>query len=357
MALSERDNYLRTARFQDPEWIPARVSISGASWLELREDMEEVCARHPLIFPGFRRGAVDYERLRETYSYHAGETFTDAWQCVWRSTIDGLEGIVEGHPLADWGSLAGFQAPDPLVTDDRNPVDWHARRRQVESSRARGGLTQAGIRHGFLFMRMYYLRGFENLMLDFATEPPELRRLIDLIVAHCEVVVDQWCGMGLDLYNFAEDLGTQDRSVISPAAFRKWLTPAYRALMQPFRERGTLVGLHSDGYVMELMDEFIAAGVDIINPQDLCNGIDALASEVKGRMCIRLDIDRQTIVPFGTRAEIRELIAEETRKLGSPRGGLEFLAGIYPPTPPENVDALCDALEEYRTFWWDGRGG
>jgi hypothetical protein len=73
-------------------------------------------------------------------------------------------------------------------------------------------------------------------------------------------------------------------------------------------------------------------------------------------VCIRLDIDRQRIVPFGARQEIMELIEQEVRLLGSPRGGLEFIAGIYPPTPPENVDALCAALEAYYTFWWDGRG-
>jgi hypothetical protein len=107
---------------------------------------------------------------------------------------------------------------------------------------------------------------------------------------------------------------------------------------------------------MELMDAFVECGIDIINPQDLCNGIDNLAREVKGRMCIRLDIDRQTIVPYGTRQEIRALIEEEVRKLGSPQGGLEMIAGIYPPTPPQSVHALCDAMEEFRTFWWDGRG-
>jgi uroporphyrinogen-III decarboxylase len=125
--------------------------------------------------------------------------------------------------------------------------------------------------------------------------------------------------------------------------------------MQPCRGAGALVALHSDGHVMELMDEFIRCGVDIINPQDLVNGIDNLAREVKGRMCIRLDIDRQSIVPFGTRAEIRELIEEEVKRLGSPGGGLGLTVGFYPPTPPENIDAVLSAIEEFRTYWWDGR--
>ena len=68
-----------------------------------------------------------------------------------------------------------------------------------------------------------------------------------------------------------------------------------------------------------------------------------------------MDIDRQKVVPFGTPAQIRELIEEGVRKLGSPKGGLELICGIYPPTPPENVDAVCNAMAEFRTYWFDGR--
>jgi len=185
--------------------------------------------------------------------------------------------------------------------------------------------------------------------------PPQRRdlpRLVAMVRDYNQVIVDKWLEMGVDRVAFGEDLGTQTASMISPRDFAKWITPAYTKLMKPCREKGTLVALHSDGYIMELMDEFIKCGIDIINPQDLCNGIDALAAEVKGRMCIRLDIDRQTIVPFGTPQEIHDLIEEEVRKLGSPQGGLELLCGIYPPTPAENVDALCEAMEEFRTYYW-----
>jgi hypothetical protein len=113
---------------------------------------------------------------------------------------------------------------------------------------------------------------------------------------------------------------------------------------------------HSDGYIMDLLDDLIMAGVSIINPQDLCNGIGNLKEALKGRICIRLDVDRQTVIPFGTRQEIRALVEEEVRVLGSKKGGLELIAGIYPPTSPENVDALASAFEEFETYWFDGRG-
>ncbi|MCC6445361.1 MAG: hypothetical protein IT210_18115 [Armatimonadetes bacterium] len=103
---------------------------------------------------------------------------------------------------------------------------------------------------------------------------------------------------------------------------------------------------------MDLMDEFYEAGVTILNPQDLASGIDNLAREAKGRFCIRPDIDRQSAVPFGTRKDILSLIEEEVRKLGSPQGGLEMIAGTYPPTLAENIDALCEAIEKYMRYWW-----
>jgi len=355
MPLTDRENYLRNASMTGPKWIPCSVGISGASWDQLRTDLEQVLARHPILFPGFEKGQRNYDDWDPGPAHRAGERFTDAWGCVWRSAVNGLEGQVEEHPLADWSKLESYRAPDPMAQGDRGPADWEKTRRDVEKARRQGRLTSGGVAHGFLFMRLWYLRGFENLMIDVAADAPQLPRLIELVMEHNRGLVDAWLDMGVDKMEFGEDLGTQTASIISPKAFAKYVAPAYESVMQPCRGAGCHVALHSDGYIMELMDQFIECGVTIINPQDLCNGIDNLAREVKGRICIRLDIDRQRIVPFGTRREIRALIEEEVRKLGSPAGGLEMTAGIYPPTPAENVDALCDALEEFRTYWWDGR--
>jgi hypothetical protein len=318
--------------------------------------MEAVCARHPTIFPDFEKDKRNYDQYQFAPAHRAHERFTDAWGCVWYDTINGLEGQVVEHPLEDWEKLKTYLPPDPLVQADRGPADWHAARKQVERDRQEGRVTAGYLPHGFFFMRLYYLRGFENLMTDLITEPPELHQLIAMLVEHNLKMVQQWLSMNVDVVVFGDDLGTQSASMVSPMMFHKWVTPAYKALMQPCRQAGCHVYLHSDGHVTELVDEFIECGITIVNPQDLCNGIDDLAKYLKGRVCISLDVDRQKIVPFGTRQDIRALIEEEVRKLGSPQGGLEFVAGIYPPTSPDNVDALCDAMEEFRTFWWDGRG-
>ena len=356
MPLSNRENYLRNASFEYPEYMPINISISDASLDQWQDEMEAVQARHPKIWPGFKAGTRDWDNRVYDRAYVAGERFKDAWGCVWETSINGIEGVVVEAPLEDWANWDAWQAPNPLETGDRGPVDWDKRRRDVAAAKERGDLISGGVPHGFFFMRLTYLRGFENMMIDMATEDPMLWKLIDVLYDHNRLIIDQHLDMGMDMISMGEDLGTQTASIISPAMFRKYCRPSYEKLIQPCREQGCHIMLHSDGYIMDLLDDLLMAGVTIINPQDLCNGIENLRRELKGRICIRLDVDRQTVVPYGTRQEIRELIEEEVRTLGSEKGGLEMICGVYPPTPPENVDAVACAMEEFQTFWFDGRG-
>lgn len=356
MPLTYRENYLRNASFQYPEYTPMHIHISNASWDQWRDDLEDVVARHPRIWPGFEKGKRDWDAFDFGPAHTAGVPFKDAWGCVWVTDTDGIEGVVTKHPLESWEAFDAWQAPDPMTTADRGPMDWAEERRKIETAKANGELTWGGLPHGFFFMRLTYLRAFDNAMIDMAMEEPRLWNLIDVVYRHNRAMIDQYLAMDVDCIEMGEDLGTQTSSIIGPDMFRKYCTPTYEKLIKPCREKDRHVMLHSDGYIMDLLDELIFAGVSIINPQDLCNGIDNLRRELKGRLCIRLDVDRQRIIPFGTRGEIRELIEEEVRLLGSRKGGLEFIAGIYPPTSPENVDALACAFEEFQTYWFDGRG-
>lgn len=169
MSLSERANYRRNATFQGPQWIPTGFHISDASWDQLRQDLEGVLALHPTLFPDFVPGRRDYGHFEFGPGQTAGSDYTDAWGCVWRAGINGLEGVVVGSPLADLGALPTYQVPDPALQWDREPANWQKARRDVEEARAHGRVARGAVPHGFLFLRLSYLRGFENLMLDMAS--------------------------------------------------------------------------------------------------------------------------------------------------------------------------------------------
>lgn len=353
MPLSDRENYLRTASLTGGEWIPANVVISEASWLQWREEMEQVVLRHPTLFPNYRKGQRPFDRERLHPQRRRGEQWTDNWGCTWQAEVDGITGIVKGHPLADWSALEHFRPPDPATQQALGPIDWEKTRQHLAAAREQNRLTSGSVEHGFLFLRLTYLRGYENLMMDMATDEPRLRTLVDLVTEFNWGIVRRYLECKVDVLYFGDDLGAQKSSAMGPKHFRKWIAPAYKRLMAPCRDAGTHVYLHTDGYIMDIVEDIVECGVTILNPQDLVNGVDNLAATVKGRICISLDIDRQKIVPYGTRQEIDALVEEGVRKLGSPQGGLMLVCGIYPPTPPENVDAVCCAIEKWRTYWWE----
>lgn len=355
MSLTNRENFLRNASLEGHEWIPQHVNLSQAYWHEAREDLEDICLRHPVLFPDFEKGKTDFDSGIRSEDQRRE---VDAWGCEWEYRLDGLLGLVTGHPLADWANLETWKPPEPPVFDAQ-------KRRELAEKRARDEIISCDSEHGFLFMRLYYLRGFDNFMMDVASQDPRLDRLVEIVAGYWERVFRPHIEAGIDLLSTADDLGTQTASMLGPDHFRRWLLPTYKRLFLPARtpatagsvaggparRAGAHVFMHHDGYIMDIMDEIIESGVSIVNPQDLVNGIDNIAREVKGRVCIRIDIDRQQVLPFGSPGDVRELVKEEVMKLGSPAGGLEMVVGIYPPTSLENAEALFSALEEYRTYW------
>jgi uroporphyrinogen decarboxylase len=139
--------------------------------------------------------------------------------------------------------------------------------------------------------------------------------------------------------------------MLSPDHFRKYIKPSYQRLMQPARDKGLLIHMHSDGDIRDLVDDIIEGGVESLNLQDLVNGIDWIAERFAGKICIDLDIDRQEITPYGTPQQVDDLIREEVEKLSTPQGGLTMIYGLYPGVPLVNVKALMSAMERYAGYW------
>lgn len=349
--MTERENYLKTVKFQNPQWIPAAVYVNLASLIQYKDELEEVMERYPNLFRGFKRGSIDYSKYGDGSCDIVED---DSWGYKWHYTMYGIEGCVTHHPLADWESFKSYKAPDPYKVYDRGGArDWEKELAELARLKREGKLTSGGLVHGFLFLRLQYLRGFENLMCDMADDEPLLYELIDQIDEHNLKIVKRYCEAGVDIVEVPEDLGAEQSMIISKDMFRRFIKPSYQKIVSEIKKNNVLASIHSDGYIVDIIEDLLEVGMDIINPQDLCNGIDNIRRTMKGKACIRLDIDRVKITPYGTRNEIFELIEEEVKVLGSPQGGLEFVYGVYPPVTPDRLNYLCEALEKYRRYWWE----
>jgi len=315
------DDRMKAMDFDYPEYIPVGVSLLPATWIKYREALEEIVARHPIIFGQYNKGQRDFDAVGGTYVM--GE-HTDRWGCIWKNMAHGMEAMVKYHPVPSRESVHKLKAPE--IIDGSFP-------------------------HGFMYLRLSDLRGFEELMLDFAEEPPELQMLIDILLDYnmknLEVLLKRHTGR---LIHFGDDLGMQDRLAMGPIKWRKYLKPCYAKIYGRCHEEGHSIYMHTDGHIVEIIPDLIECGVNIINPQVRANGLDNLAEVCKGKVCVNLDLDRQ-MFPFATPEEIDEHIKEAVQKLGSPEGGLWLSAECAPDVPLENIEAICVALEKYRGYY------
>lgn len=350
--ISERENILRAIRFQTPDYIPVTYKINPSYYFA--NDVDAVLdfqARHPLLFPGFGRPDTHefMENLKKSLHpvMRKGIPFTDDFGCTWETKMEGMTGLVTHHPLEDLEEFDSYRFPDPEVCMGIGPIDWEKVRSGTEQARARGELTIGKLRHGHTFLQMCDICGYENFLFAMMDEEPVLEELLAGLEEFNCAQIQKYLDMDVDMIKIPEDLGMQVGPMIPQEQFCRYIKPSYQRMMQMVRDAGKIVHMHSDGDIRTLAADIIDGGCQVLNLQDLVNGIDWIAEHLKGKVCVELDVDRQKITFGGTPQQIDDLIREEVEKLSSPEGGLMMIYGLYPGTSLENAEAVANALEKY----------
>ncbi len=337
-------NYLKAITFDHPAWTPCRVGLMPATWIKYREDLEALVLAHPRIFPGYEKGSQDFDQIHSPL-YELGR-HTDCWGTVWNNVERGLDSHPLGFPLEDWAALDNYLPPDPLQDDTFGPRDWASAKRSLDRAERRGDLAVGGgLLHGFMYMRLFYLRRFENLMIDMATDDVRLQKVIRMVEEYNTVVIRRYLALGAEVMSFGDDLGLQRSLPMSPTMWRKFIKPSYERMFRDCREAGALIYLHTDGHILDIIPDLIEVGVRVLNPQFRANGLKGLKEIARGRVALDQDLDRQ-LFPFATPAQIEDHIGEVFEELVLAEGGLMLYAECEPDVPLENVDAICTALEK-----------
>lgn len=349
--MEETENLLRTVRFETPDYIPMYFHINSSCWHHYPQDaLQELMESHQFLFPGFKKSP---EKIQPEFGpwEHAGEPYIDGWGCTLQTTDDGIVGTAIDNPLKNWDDFEDYIPPDPDKNFRFGPANWDKIAKKSRKPRAIGHLHNDGLQHGHTFQTLTDIRGYENLLFDMADEEPKLYKLIEMVENFNLAIVQHYLQLGAEWMSYPEDLGMQTGPMISPEHFRKYIKPSYRRIVAPAQKAGCVIHMHSDGYIRDLVDDIADVGIEVINLQDMVNGIDWIKEKLAGKVCIDLDIDRQQITRFGTPAQIDSLICEEVKKIGNKKGGLMMIYGLYSGVPLENIKALMDAMEKYATYY------
>jgi len=237
-------------------------------------------------------------------------------------------------------ALSGYEFPDPEMVGD-----WD---RAAENAAKAGDKLYVIGKGGEYFERMQWLRGFENLMFDFAEGREELNVLGEEIVMHNLKVLEMWqaSGADLDAVQFGDDWGSQMQLMLRPSIWREFFKPNYKRMFDLAHEFGWRVHFHSDGHISEIIPDLVEIGVDVLNVQLPVMDLAELGRELKGKVCVRGGLDRQKILPRGTPKEVKSHVREVYSAFGSPEGGWIGNGEIGPDVPLENARAMYEEIVE-----------
>lgn len=336
MIITEKEKFYKQMALDGEPIVRAHVSITNPVWKQYGEKLNWMEGYSKYVSFGISRSP----------GVQANTEITNIWGEKWIYPLESLDGICIGHPIESYEALKTYQPPDPDAF-----TDWKRARENIKKANEEGRVSSGGTDHGFIFLRLTYLRGYDNLMLDIGEENPQLWELIKIVENYWFEVVKRWIECGVTTIGFGDDLGLQHSLPMNPDDWRKYIKPSYKRILSYCRAHGVHTALHTDGYVVDIIPDLIECGVSTLNPQDLVNGIDNIKRLAKGKVYINLDIDRQKITVFGTPDEVDAHILNCIRSLGSTKGGLSLIWGVYPATPLKNIEAAVKAMDKYATYW------
>lgn len=261
----------------------------------------------------------------------------DEWGAVWKNLGNTRLGEVKEFPIKEWDDLE--RLPIPNIHD---PARWDG----LETAREAAGerfLLAEGIS---IYERVGFLRGLENTWMDIHDHPGELGHLIDILVEMNLAAIQRYAGYGADGYIFCDDWGLQNRLMIAPAAWRKIWKPRYTRIFAAAHAVGMLTFLHSCGYIVDILDDLIEAGLDVIHMDQQENmGLELLGTRFGGRLTFFSPVDIQNTMARGDLDEIRAYCRKMAAHLGHPQGG--FIPRWYSDPisvghSPEALQAMCE---------------
>jgi len=262
----------------------------------------------------------------------------DEWGAVWKSKGSTLLGEVKEFPLKSWKDFDKLKIPD--IYDNRR---WES----LKGIRERAGdkfLLASGIS---IYERVHFIRGLENTWLDIYDAPEQLGHLIDILVEMNLVAIEKYKELGADGFIMSDDWGLQNRLMISPDVWRRIWKPRYARIFEAAHKAGMLTFLHSCGYIVDILNDLIEIGLEVVHMDQQENmGLELLGRRFGGRITFFSPVDIQNTMIYGTLDEIRAYCRKMAKFLGRlPDGG--FIPRWY--TDPEGVghrqeaiDAMCE---------------
>ncbi|MCM8757042.1 MAG: hypothetical protein NC823_00995, partial [Candidatus Omnitrophica bacterium] len=166
---------------------------------------------------------------------------------------------------------------------------------------AQQGTGLDDLRHQLGFDLFCYLEQDEPGLVS---EYLELRTRMNVVI--CQTIADRQLSPVVLTYG---DIACKQRLLHSPAFLRREFFPRLKRLNDAWHEHGLVCLFHSDGYLMEVMDDLVAAGIDGLNPIETVAGMSLkeLKERYGNKIFLAGGIDISQLMALKSPEEVKEV--------------------------------------------------
>ncbi|TEU14983.1 MAG: hypothetical protein E3J21_14425 [Anaerolineales bacterium] len=354
--MKHRDRVLMALNHEEPDRCPLQISFTPEFASRLKNDLGLTDADLHNPHGGGNtyalERAIDEDMILTSVgwanSYYATETYsddgisyTDEWGVGWKNVEyetkfgKGRYTEIVGHPLADDKAIDWYQPPDP-----NRPELYVEAERVIKEYKDEYWIV--GVTVTTIFETAWALRGYEKTLMDLVVNPAFVERLFDIPFNYHLTAAKKLVEMGVDMIWIGDDVGAQNRMLISPDTWRRFLKPRMATFISTLRSINpdVKIAYHSDGNIYPIIPELIEIGLDVLNPiQPRSMDPEKVKKAYGDKLCFWGSIDEQYTLPFGTPAEVGKEVITRLKTLGK-NGGL-----IIGPTHHVQLDTSLE------NFW------
>ena len=336
--MTSKERVIRALNRQEPDRIPT------FEWI-INHDIIEKMTGHRDEIKFINEMEIDGIMVAEDFKKEPVDSthYRDEWGIV-RETVSEYPNPVV-NPIKSEADLDKLTVPDP---------DAEYRYDTIKRVLSEVGDEKAVIiKVRDVFSQPRDLMGFEEFLVSLYTQPDIVKKLVEISVDYNSRVAKNARELGGEIIVTGDDIAQNSGLLISPEMYREFFYPYYKKLVHRFKEMGYYVIKHTDGDIMEVIEDIIDTGIDCIDPIDPLAGMDIglIKKKYGDRVCIKGNIDCvHTLVD----KEPEEVI-EEVKQciLKASFGGGHIISSsnsIHSGINPINYKTFLDAIKEYGTY-------
>ena len=195
--------------------------------------------------------------------------------------------------------------------------------------------------------------GTENVLLSMALYKNRLKSFFQYLADWLVKVAHIMVKCGVDALFFTDDWGENNKLLFNPQDWWELIYPADKKITDAVKEEGLPVGLHSDGYIMDILLGVVKMGVDILHPVQISAGmnIQKVKQKFGDKLCIMGGLDIEYILPRSSKKELTDTIRVTLESLKS-EGGFIFCTEHtpQPDTEIERIKLACEIVDIYGKY-------